>query len=33
MLAKRNGRDGQRYFIWYMTDYIRQIHKCLHKFR
>jgi hypothetical protein len=28
MLAKRNGRDGQRYVIWQLTDYIRQIRKC-----
>ncbi len=25
MLAKRNGRDGQRYVLSYTTDYFRQI--------
>jgi len=28
MLAKRKGRDGQRYVNWQLTDYIRQIRKC-----
>ncbi len=33
MLAKRSGRDGQRYVFCYMTDYIRKIQIYLHEFR
>jgi hypothetical protein len=33
MLAKRNGRDGQRYVLCYMTNHIRKNQIYFHTFR